>query len=127
AVITAVRVSALLLLALPYGGAPRLGHLQYPGGDPLLRRLTGLARVPTARPGGAAPGGPAPPPCPWHPRAAPPPPVAGPFGALIRTIGRPAVTTRCSPTWRRPATSCGSRTARATCTTPRSPPRSSAS
>jgi Transposase DDE domain group 1 len=40
---------ALLLLALPYVGARRLEHLQYLGGDPLVRRFTGLARVPTAR------------------------------------------------------------------------------
>src|SRR5262245_47555794 len=40
---------ALLLLALPYVGARRLEHLQYLVGDPLVRRFTGLARVPTAR------------------------------------------------------------------------------
>jgi hypothetical protein len=40
---------ALLLLALPYVGARRLEHLQYLGGDPLVRRFAGLARVPTAR------------------------------------------------------------------------------
>src|SRR2546427_6935141 len=43
---------ALLLLALPYAGAPRLEHLQYLVGDPLVRRFAGLARVPTARTGG---------------------------------------------------------------------------
>jgi len=36
-------------LALPYVGARRLEHLQYLVGDPLVRRFTGLARVPTAR------------------------------------------------------------------------------
>src|ERR687892_2483010 len=40
---------SLLLLALPYVGARRLEHLQYLGGDPLVRRFSGLARVPTAR------------------------------------------------------------------------------
>ena len=40
---------ALLLLILPYVGARRLEHLQYLVGDPLVRRFTGLARVPTAR------------------------------------------------------------------------------
>ena len=35
--------------ALPYVGARRLEHLQYLVGDPLVRRFTGLARVPTAR------------------------------------------------------------------------------
>src|SRR5215475_11086441 len=40
---------ALLLLALPYVGARRLEHRQYLVGDPLVRRFTGLARVPTAR------------------------------------------------------------------------------
>src|SRR5512145_1635488 len=40
---------ALLLLALPYVGARRLEHLQYLVGDPLVRRFTGLGRVPTAR------------------------------------------------------------------------------
>src|SRR5262249_7899219 len=40
---------ALLLVALPYVGARRLEHLQYLMGDPLVRRFTGLARVPTAR------------------------------------------------------------------------------
>src|SRR5215467_5196760 len=40
---------ALLLMALPYVGARRLEHLQYLVGDPLVRRFTGLARVPTAR------------------------------------------------------------------------------
>ena len=39
---------ALLLLALPYVGARRLEHLPYLLGDPLVRRFTGLARVPTA-------------------------------------------------------------------------------
>ena len=38
---------ALLLVALPYVGARRLEHLQYLVGDPLVRRFTGLARVPT--------------------------------------------------------------------------------
>jgi hypothetical protein len=40
---------ALLLLALLYVGARRLEHLQYLVGDPLIRRCSGLARVPTAR------------------------------------------------------------------------------
>jgi hypothetical protein len=40
---------SLLLLALLYVGARRLEHLQYLGGDPLVRRFAGLARVPTAR------------------------------------------------------------------------------
>ena len=40
---------ALLLMALLYVGARRLEHLQYLGGDPLVRRFAGLARVPTAR------------------------------------------------------------------------------
>src|SRR5262245_33964137 len=40
---------ALLPLTLPYVGARRLEHLQYLVGDPLVRRFTGLARVPTAR------------------------------------------------------------------------------
>ena len=40
---------ALLLMALLYVGARRLEHLQYLVGDPLIRRFSGLARVPTAR------------------------------------------------------------------------------
>src|SRR5215813_2191313 len=47
---------ALLLVALPYVGARKLEHLQYLVGDPLVRRFTGLARVPTARTVGAARG-----------------------------------------------------------------------
>jgi len=39
---------AVLLLALPYVGARRLEHRPYLLGDPLVRRFTGLARVPTA-------------------------------------------------------------------------------
>jgi len=144
---------ALLLLALPYVGARRLEHLQYLVGDPLVRRFAGLARVPTARTvsnwlrrftqetlrplvqlnqalvldtlarldvprltldvDGTS--------------CAPAPPWPGPFAASIPTIGRTAATIRCSPTSRRPATSCGSRTVRAMCTTPSSPPRSCAS
>src|SRR5437660_11345341 len=42
----------------------------------------------------------------------------------ILTIGRISATTPWWPTSRRPATSCDSRTARATCTTPSSRPRS---
>ena len=40
---------ALLLLALFYVGARRLEHLRYLGGDPLIARFCGLARLPTAR------------------------------------------------------------------------------
>jgi len=40
---------ALLLLTLPHTAAQRLEHLQYLVGDPLVRRFTGLARVPPAR------------------------------------------------------------------------------
>src|SRR5437867_13358149 len=40
------------------------------------------------------------------------------------TIGRISATTPWGPTSRRPATACDSRTARATCTTPSSRPRS---
>ena len=39
----------LLLMALWYVGARRLEHLQYLGGDPLVHRFAGLARIPTAR------------------------------------------------------------------------------
>src|SRR5215470_17694925 len=40
---------ALLVLALFYVGARRLEHLRYLGGDPLIARFCGLARIPTAR------------------------------------------------------------------------------
>jgi Transposase DDE domain group 1 len=40
---------ALLILALFYVGARRLEHLRYLGGDPLIARFCGLARMPTAR------------------------------------------------------------------------------
>ena len=40
---------ALLVLALLYSGARRLEHLRYLGGDPLIARFCGLARIPTAR------------------------------------------------------------------------------
>src|SRR5262245_46541240 len=40
---------ALLILALCYVGARRLEHLRYLGGDPLIARFCGLARIPTAR------------------------------------------------------------------------------
>ena len=40
---------ALLVLALLYAGARRLEHLRYLGGDPLIARFCGLARIPTAR------------------------------------------------------------------------------
>ena len=40
---------ALLILALFYVGARRLEHLRYLGGDPLIARFCGLARVPTGR------------------------------------------------------------------------------
>jgi len=40
---------ALLILALFYVGARRLEHLRYLGGDPLIARFCGLARIPTAR------------------------------------------------------------------------------
>jgi len=40
---------ALLILALFYVGARRLEHLRYLGGDPLISRFCGLARIPTAR------------------------------------------------------------------------------
>jgi hypothetical protein len=40
---------ALLILALFYVGARRLEHLRYLGGDPLIARFCGLARLPTAR------------------------------------------------------------------------------
>src|SRR5436309_13966396 len=56
--------------------------------------------------------------------SAPAPPSPGPSGASILTIGRISATTPWWPTSRRPATSCDSRTARATCTTPSSRPRS---
>jgi Transposase DDE domain group 1 len=39
----------LLVLALFYIGARRLDHLRYLGGDPLVARFCGLARLPTAR------------------------------------------------------------------------------
>src|SRR5438128_5744285 len=38
---------ALVLLALFYVGARRLEHLRYLGGDPLVTRFCGLARLPT--------------------------------------------------------------------------------
>src|SRR5437773_12025536 len=41
---------SLLLLALFYVGARRVGHLKYLGGDPLVHRFSGPGRVPTARP-----------------------------------------------------------------------------
>src|SRR5262249_10470399 len=40
---------ALMLLALFYVGARRLEHLRYLGGDPLVARFCGLARLPTRR------------------------------------------------------------------------------
>jgi hypothetical protein len=40
---------ALLIVGLFYVGARRLEHLQYLGGDPLVARFCGLARLPTAR------------------------------------------------------------------------------
>jgi Transposase DDE domain group 1 len=40
---------ALLILALFYAGGRRLEHLRYLGGDPLIARFCGLARIPTAR------------------------------------------------------------------------------
>src|SRR5438445_3825014 len=40
---------SLLLLALLYVGARRVEHLKYLVGDPLVRRFSGLARMPTAR------------------------------------------------------------------------------
>ena len=40
---------ALVLLALFYVGARRLEHLRYLGGDPLVTRFCGLARLPTRR------------------------------------------------------------------------------
>src|SRR3989449_1329378 len=40
---------ALLLVALPYGGPPPLGDLQYLVGDPPVRRFAGLAPGPAAR------------------------------------------------------------------------------
>jgi len=40
---------ARLVLALLYVGARRLEHLRYLGGDPLIARFCGLARIPTAR------------------------------------------------------------------------------
>ncbi len=40
---------ARLILALFYVGARRLEHLRYLGGDPLIARFCGLARIPTAR------------------------------------------------------------------------------
>src|SRR6266536_1952328 len=40
---------SLLLLALFYVGARRVEHLKYLVGDPLVRRFSGLARMPTAR------------------------------------------------------------------------------
>ena len=40
---------ALLILALFYVGARRLEHLRYLGGDPLIARFCGLARIPTAQ------------------------------------------------------------------------------
>ena len=43
---------ALVLLALFYVGARRLEHLRYLGGDPLVTRFCGLARLPTAPHGG---------------------------------------------------------------------------
>jgi hypothetical protein len=138
---------ALLLLALPYVGARRLEHLQYLVGDPLVRRFAGLARMPTARTVSnwlrrftqdtlrplvrlnqelvldtLA-------------RLHVPRLTLDVDGTVVRTgatvawafRGRTAAITRCSLTWRRPATSCGSRIGRATCTTPSSPRRSSAS
>ena len=40
---------ALVLLALFYVGARRLEHLRYLGGDPMVKRFCGLARLPTRR------------------------------------------------------------------------------
>src|SRR6516165_5507317 len=40
---------ALVLLALFYVGARRLEHVRYLGGDPLVARFCGLARLPTPR------------------------------------------------------------------------------
>jgi len=40
---------ALVLLALFYVGARRLEHLRYLGGDPMVTRFCGLARLPTGR------------------------------------------------------------------------------
>jgi len=40
---------ALLILAVFYVGARRLEHLRYLGGDPLIARFCGLARIPTVR------------------------------------------------------------------------------
>src|SRR5207249_8799286 len=42
---------SLLLLALFYVGARRVGHLKYLVGDPPVPRVRGLGRVPTAGPG----------------------------------------------------------------------------
>jgi hypothetical protein len=40
---------ALVLLALFYVGARRLEHLRYLGGDPMVTRFSGLARLPARR------------------------------------------------------------------------------
>ena len=40
---------ALVLVALFYVGARRLEHLRYLGGDPMVTRFCGLARLPTRR------------------------------------------------------------------------------
>ena len=40
---------ALVILALFYVGARRLEHLRFLGGDPLVARFCGLARLPTRR------------------------------------------------------------------------------
>ena len=125
---------ALVLLALFYVGARRLEHLRYLGGDPLVTRFCGLARLPTRRTVAdwlrqftqetlaplvalnrdlvtealarldAA--------APddrrgWHRSSARAPRSAGPSAASTRIIGRTRATTRCSPTSPRPATSCG--------------------
>ena len=125
---------ALLILALFYVGARRLEHLRYLGGDPLIARFCGLARIPTARTvgnwlrqftqttlaplvqlnhdlvieAGPAPGAAAPDDrCRWHRRA----------HRRDRGLGLPRLqspssegsraTTRCWPMSPRPGTSCG--------------------
>jgi hypothetical protein len=116
-----------------YVGARRLEHLRYLGGDPLIARFSGLARIPTPRTVGN-----------WlrqftHTTLAPlvrlneelvidaikrlalprltidvdgtvvrtGATVGWPFAASIPIIGRTPATTRCWPTWPRLGTSCG--------------------
>ena len=137
-------------VALPYVGARRLEHLQYLVGDPLVRRFTGLARVPTARTVGN-----------WLRRFTQetlrplirlnqdlvldivarlnvPRLTLDVDGTVVRTgatvawafrgfnphHGKIAATIRCSRTSRRPAISCVSRIGPATPTTTSRPPRS---